>query len=60
GDQTKYFRHKILLYKEDFNKILKGLEESIEFVKNDLMPNYDFDQFDREEAETNFAKELNS
>ncbi|PIY07886.1 MAG: DNA-binding protein [Flexibacter sp. CG_4_10_14_3_um_filter_32_15] len=44
-----YFeKHKVFLYKEDLNKILAGLTEVIEHVKNDLMPDYDFTQFDRE------------
>ena len=33
-----YDRHKIFLYKEDFNKFIKGLTEAIDFVKTDLMP----------------------
>lgn len=40
-----YDRHKIFLYKEDFNKFLKGLNEAVDFVKTDLMPDFDFDAF---------------
>jgi hypothetical protein len=43
-----YDRHKIFLYKEDFNKFLKGLSEAVEFVKTDLMPDFDFDSFNHE------------
>ena len=43
-----YDRHKIFLYKEDFNKFLKGLSESIEYVKTDLMPDFDFDAFNHD------------
>lgn len=46
-----YERHKIFLYKEDFNRFLGGLEEIIDFVKTELMPEYDFDEFDRRQAE---------
>jgi len=46
-----YERHKIFLYKEDFNRFLGGLEEIINFVKTELMPDYDFDEFDRRQAE---------
>lgn len=46
-----YERHKIFLYKEDFNRFLGGLEEIIDFVKTELMPDYDFDEFDRRQAE---------
>lgn len=40
-----YDRHKIFLYKEDFNKFINGLTEAVDFVKTDLMPDYDFDIF---------------
>ncbi len=44
-----YDRHKIFLYKEDFNKFLKGLNESVDHVKTELMPNFDFDAFNHED-----------
>lgn len=40
-----YERHKIFLYKEDFNKFLEAMNETIDHVKNDLLPEYDFDEF---------------
>ncbi len=43
-----YERHKIFLYKEDFNKFLKALTETIDYVKTDLMPDFDFDAFNHE------------
>ncbi|HTN36512.1 MAG TPA: DUF3276 family protein [Arachidicoccus sp.] len=43
-----YDRHKIFLYKEDFNKFIKALGEAVDFVKTDLMPDYDFDIFSHE------------
>ena len=43
-----YDRHKIFLYKEDFNKFLKALGEAIDYVKTDLMPDFDFDAFNHE------------
>lgn len=46
-----YDRHKIFLYKEDFNRFLLQLQETIDHVKNDLMPNYDYDQFEKRQAE---------
>ena len=33
-----YDRHKIFLYKEDFNKFCKALGEAVDYVKTDLMP----------------------
>ncbi|MDP5169330.1 MAG: PUR family DNA/RNA-binding protein [Bacteroidia bacterium] len=43
-----YDKHKIFLYKEDFNKFLSSLEKTIDFVKAELMPDYDYDEFDRQ------------
>ena len=40
-----YDRHKIFLYKEDFNKFVDGLNKVVNYVKQDLMPNFDFDAF---------------
>ena len=48
-----YDRHKIFLYKEDFNKFLKALTETIDYVKTELMPDFDFDAFNHENSELN-------
>ena len=53
GDKEYFVRHKILLYKEDFNKVLNGLVDTIEMIKTDLMPDYDFDKFDRDRQQNN-------
>jgi len=50
-DNNGYDRHKIFLYKEDFNKFIKALGEAIDYVKTDLMPDFDFDAFNHEYAE---------
>ncbi len=47
-DSEGYDRHKIFLYKEDFNKFIKGLIEAIDYVKTDLMPDFDFDAFNHD------------
>ena len=47
-DSDGYDRHKIFLYKEDFNKFIKGLIEAIDYVKTDLMPDFDFDAFNHD------------
>ncbi len=44
-------RHKIFLYKEDFNRFKDGLSEVIDYVKTELMPDYDYEEFDRRQAE---------
>ena len=50
-DDNGYDRHKVFLYKEDFNKFLKALTEALDFVKTDLMPDFDFDAFNHDDAE---------
>ena len=47
-DDNGYDRSKIFLYKEDFNKFLKALSESVDYVKTELMPDFDFDAFNHE------------
>lgn len=38
-----YDSHKIFLYKEDFKKFMEGLNETMEYIKTELMPEYDYD-----------------
>lgn len=49
-NEDGYDRHKIFLYKEDFNKFLKALTEAVDFVKTDLMPDFDFDAFNHDQV----------
>lgn len=63
NDSDGYDRHKIFLYKEDFNKFIKGLNEAVDFVKTDLMPDFDFDAFNHDtpyEGENDSEKESQS
>lgn len=46
-----YERHKLFLYKEDFNRFLEALTEVIDHVKTELMPDYDYDEFTRRQQE---------
>lgn len=41
-----YEKHKIFLYKEDFNKFVEALNETVNHVKTELLPDVDFTQFD--------------
>jgi hypothetical protein len=50
-DDNGYDRHKIFLYKEDFNKFLKALTEAVDYVKTDLMPDFDFDAYNHDNLE---------
>ncbi|MCP4124519.1 MAG: PUR family DNA/RNA-binding protein [Bacteroidetes bacterium] len=43
-----YERHKIFVYKEDFNKFISTLEEVVNHIKTNLMPEYDFDTYNRD------------
>ena len=47
-DDNGYERHKMFLYKEDFNKFLNALTDTINHVKVELMPDFDFDAFNHD------------
>lgn len=51
-----YERHKIFLYKEDFNRFMAGLEDAIDHVKTELMPDYDYDEYTRRHEEYEKSK----
>lgn len=50
-DDNGYDRHKMFLYKEDFNKFLAALTDTIGYVKTDLMPDFDFDAYNHDQDE---------
>jgi len=54
-----YSRHKLFLYKEDFNRFMEGLQDVVDHVKNDLMPDYDYEQFDRRQEEWDKQQAIN-
>lgn len=58
GDSFSYEKHKIFLYKEDFFKFVEALNETVNHVKNNLLPDFDFEQFEQEETETEIKDEL--
>jgi hypothetical protein len=43
-DGYYYEKHKIFLYKEDFDKFIQALQTTIDHVKTELLPEYDFSQ----------------
>ena len=47
-DGFYYQKHKIFLYKEDFNKFQDALNGTLGHVKDELLPDVDFSEFDRE------------
>lgn len=46
-----YEKHKIFLYKEDFHKFVEALNETVNHVKTELLPEVDFSQFDNNESD---------
>ncbi len=46
-----YERHKIFLYKEDFNRFMNSLNEAIDHVKTELMPDFDYEIYERRQKE---------
>lgn len=48
-DDGNYVKSKIFLYKEDFNKFIEALNETVKHVKSELLPEYNFDEFTRRE-----------
>jgi Protein of unknown function (DUF3276) len=46
-----YERHKVFLYKEDFNRFVETLSEVVDHIKTELMPQYDYDEFARRQDE---------
>jgi len=59
-NEDGYDRHKIFLYKEDFNKFLKALTEAVDYVKTELMPDFDFDAYNHDNVAENEGQENNS
>lgn len=47
-DRPGYDSHKIFLYKEDFKKFGEALEETLNHIRTELNPEFDYDSYDRE------------
>ncbi len=50
-EDDTYERHKIFIYKEDFVKFVNALQETVDHVKNDLLPDFDFDALNHDDYE---------
>lgn len=60
NEQGKFFyeKHKLFLYKEDFEKFFKGLNESIHFIETGEFPeDYDLENEDRSESQDDVSFE---
>jgi Protein of unknown function (DUF3276) len=44
-------KSKLFVYKEDLDKVVGALQETINYIKNDLLPHVDFSQFNQVESE---------
>lgn len=61
-DDNGYDRHKMFLYKEDFNKFIAALNETVDHVKTELMPDFDFDAYnhDQDQEQNNYSENNNN
>ncbi|MEY3541687.1 MAG: hypothetical protein RLZZ204_499 [Bacteroidota bacterium] len=50
-EDGSFVKTKIHLYKEDFNKFSEALNETINHVKSNLLPEYNFDEYSRNDDE---------
>jgi len=55
-----YEKHKIFLYKEDFDKFVNALNGTVGHVKSELLPEVDFSQFEKKEEEPKVEMESNT
>lgn len=53
-----YDRHKMFIYKEDFNKFIAALTETVNYVKTDLMPDFDFDAFNHDDNDESYQERV--
>lgn len=44
-----YDKSKMFIYKEDFNKFVEALQETVDHIKTELNPDFDYEQFDQDE-----------
>jgi hypothetical protein len=43
ADGEGYESHKVFIYKEDFKKFLEALNDTIDHIKTELMPDFDYE-----------------
>ena len=44
-------RHKIFIYKEDFNRFVQSLQDTVNEIKTKYLPDFDYDSFAKREEE---------
>lgn len=50
-----YEKSKLFVYKEDFNKFVDALQDTVDHIKKELLPDFDYDQFSNDEEEAGSA-----
>lgn len=55
-DGFVYEKHKIFLYKEDFDKFVSALNNTVNHVKVELMPEIDFSQYNKRDESRSEGK----
>jgi hypothetical protein len=51
GGEFVFEKSKLFIYKEDFDKVVEALQETVDYIKSELMPQVDFTQFRNSEEE---------
>ena len=46
-ESPDFKKYRIVLFPEDFGKFVTGINNAIKFIKNELMPGFDFDKFNK-------------
>lgn len=60
ADDDTYERHKIFIYKEDFMKFVNAMQETVDYIKTELLPDYDFDAHNYDDYEEGNYKAENN
>ncbi|HRH58431.1 MAG TPA: DUF3276 family protein [Chitinophagales bacterium] len=60
ADDDTYERHKIFIYKEDFMKFVNAMQETVDYIKTELLPDYDFDAHNYDDYEEGNYKTENN
>lgn len=60
ADDDTYERHKIFIYKEDFMKFVNAMQETVDYIKTELLPDYDFDAHNYDDYEDGAYKQENN
>ncbi len=57
ADDDNYERHKIFIYKEDFVKFVNAMQETVDYIKTELLPDYDFEAHNHDNYDDNYRND---